>query len=1545
MYKHGQVLSTLDSHSQPEHFPLLASSILIIEAQTRHLESITQILKTQGYRCNNATSGQEGLRYSQLHSPDLILLAISLPDFEGIEVCYQLKADWQTHDIPIIFILTEDETDKLPACLGAGAIDYVLKPVRNDDLITRIKLRLKIVESHRNIDLPILLEDLEIPTLFLDKKLNLLNFTNHTAKLFNLKKSNIGQHLSEISYNFDYQQLQLIALTVLNNLKTIEIQVNSIFGDVYKIKANPYYSQNNDPDGVYLCFIKHKNTALENFDFERTIPNIPKSHELLTSILNPCVENEIFSDLFEYAPIAYFKFDKKGIIQLTNLRGLALLCLEKHEIIGQKFHYFINQEDRSHFDNFLENIFIIKQGLSCELTLEIGLNNFWVRIEACTAEKFENDCLVAIWDITPQKCHEKEFSLTKSIFMGIETPIMVVNQQNQIISINLAFTRLSGYSKEELIGQQISFLSENSYDLSFYQKIFGSIAKQGHWQGEIWQKSKNGENFKLFLKISSIYETISHDTFQVWSFNKENGPNIIQSNIEVIKSALDQSHDAFIIFDENWHILFANSTAFSLFSLHENQLQNLTVYDLNPLFDIDNIAVINQQLVDYGHLIRETHHKSDNGKFIAIEISFSTFIFNNSRMTLALCKDISEREQIDNLIEDRLLQENRLSKMADHIPGFLYIFRRDIHGNFSLPYASAGIHQLYGLQSKDIFNNAKALIDFTHQDDKSIITAKLNEAIHSLTEFEIEFRIFNPIQGIRWVKSISTPVKENDGSIIFYGVMIDISKQKQEEETLNFIAQRGWLEKNQSFLNAIATYLARQLNLDYVLISKSKPDLNTLETVVWHAKGLLQPNFTYSIPGLGIENFLECGYCSMPQNIQVLFPKNKFFQELDVQSLICLPLWNYDGTVFGLLKVMHTKSIPNPASIISLLQLVASSIAAELLRIESEKKLAKSSQFLKQVIDSIADPIFVKDRQHRWILLNQAFCEFIGYPISTLLNKSDMDFFPANEASIFIANDELVFHTGLEKINEEAFTDKQGLTHTIVSKKTCYTDERGQQILVGVIRDITEQKQLAIQLAKQTQALQNLLENAPDNIIRYDNRLNVSYMNQQLIKSREHPLEKKPGFRASDGYENLHPAMQGYFLALQRVLVTGQSEEYILEIDTDIADKTIFDNIRFSPEIGENGEILGAIVIGRNYSRQRQLELQLSKSEKNFRTLAENSPGVIVRYDQYCRRIYVNKAYLESLSATENEVLFKTPLDFWRAHRPSADQFYATIKRVMAKGVNENIEIELDDANENIKVYALHLVPEFEHNGEISSVLALGYDITEIKNTSQRLEESRSQLRTLIGLREQTREEERKRISRELHDELGQRLTTLRLDVARIRLRFAQESPGLLEQVSEMLASIDSTILIVRNVASALRPAVLDMGITPAIEWLINDFGKRSSIVCDFVLLGCNFSMDNNHATTIFRIVQESLTNIARHSNANYVRVSLAEHQEHYTLEIIDNGKGFDPELENKCSFGLIGMKERVSILGGQFSVETALGKGVKITAKLSNHHEIRNVS
>ena len=231
------------------------------------------------------------------------------------------------------------------------------------------------------------------------------------------------------------------------------------------------------------------------------------------------------------------------------------------------------------------------------------------------------------------------------------------------------------------------------------------------------------------------------------------------------------------------------------------------------------------------------------------------------------------------------------------------------------------------------------------------------------------------------------------------------------------------------------------------------------------------------------------------------------------------------------------------------------------------------------------------------------------------------------------------------------------------------------------------------------------------------------------------------------------------------------------------------------------------------------------------------------------------------------------------------------------------------------------------------AVCLIASDLSEMKRAEQELRASSEQLRNLAAHLLSVREEERARISREVHDELGQALTAVKMDLAWLAGRLPRRNGQMLKRIRSTRQLADDIIQSIRRISTELRPAVLDLGLAEAVEWQVQEFQTRSGIQCTVRLLTREV-VASNASTAMFRIFQETLTNVARHAKATRAEVVLQKQRDWLVLLIRDNGRGFDqadPSLSK--SLGLLGMRERAAILGGRVNISSAPGKGTTVTA------------
>ncbi len=225
---------------------------------------------------------------------------------------------------------------------------------------------------------------------------------------------------------------------------------------------------------------------------------------------------------------------------------------------------------------------------------------------------------------------------------------------------------------------------------------------------------------------------------------------------------------------------------------------------------------------------------------------------------------------------------------------------------------------------------------------------------------------------------------------------------------------------------------------------------------------------------------------------------------------------------------------------------------------------------------------------------------------------------------------------------------------------------------------------------------------------------------------------------------------------------------------------------------------------------------------------------------------------------------------------------------------------------------------------------------TERRKAVADLKKSHEQLRRLAAHLQSVREEERKNVAREIHDELGQSLTALKMDLSRISAKLPNNhgNEALSEQMKAAIGLVSSTIGTVKQICTNLRPPLLDhLGIGAAIEWQAEEFEKRSGVECEVAVASAVFTVDIDIATALFRIFQEALTNVLKHSQATKVEASLKEEAGKIVLEIHDNGVGIaEDQMSKRRSFGLLGMRERLYPLGGTISISGKKQGGTTLT-------------
>jgi len=399
-------------------------------------------------------------------------------------------------------------------------------------------------------------------------------------------------------------------------------------------------------------------------------------------------------------------------------------------------------------------------------------------------------------------------------------------------------------------------------------------------------------------------------------------------------------------------------------------------------------------------------------------------------------------------------------------------------------------------------------------------------------------------------------------------------------------------------------------------------------------------------------------------------------------------------------------------------------------------------------------------------------------------------------------------------------------------------------------------------------------------------------------------------------------------------------------------------NFRIIDKDGAIKYIRSELVIERNREKQTiritgfnqdVTEMKLSedarsRAEKELKTTherllfhIENTPLGFIEWD--------SKMKIRSLSARAEQIFGWSMKEFLEAGMTGEDMVYEEdlfwVTSVFEELVNGNLDRN-KVLNRNVKRDGTIIWCEWfnsvmkDPDGKVNTIMSLVQDVTDRKEAEKEILKMNAQLRELTSHLQNIREEERKRIAREIHDELGQQLTGIKMDLAMIRQNTVKPHAISEESISEVMNMVDDAIKTVRKISSELRPSVIDdLGLIAAMNWQCHEFEKRYNIPCSFTSTMNEFPFEKDLVTGIFRIYQESLTNIARHSKASEISATLTVEEKSIMLSIRDNGVGFNPNNMEKKTLGIIGMKERAIMLGGALNIDSEVGKGTKIIVRI----------
>ena len=592
---------------------------------------------------------------------------------------------------------------------------------------------------------------------------------------------------------------------------------------------------------------------------------------------------------------------------------------------------------------------------------------------------------------------------------------------------------------------------------------------------------------------------------------------------------------------------------------------------------------------------------------------------------------------------------------------------------------------------------------------------------------------------------------------------------------------------------------------------------------------------------------------------------------------------------------------------------------------EAEQKLLLEKELSDSIINSLPGIFYLYNKQGEFYRWNKNFETVTGYSGEEISKMHPLNFFIEEEKTLLIEKIGNVFITGSDNVEALLLTkDGSTIPYYFTGMLINYETE---ECLMGVGLDISEKIRSQQELVESEEKFRTLVQQASDGITITDEDANFIDVNESFSLMTGYLREELLHMTAYNVFhdeDNMSKPfrytemMKGVVILTERVIKKKNGR---------------FVNVEVSGKQLEDGRFQAII---RDITERKEVEEALRVSERKYRLLFNENPLPMWIFSLPDRKFLdVNRAAIISYGYTKEEFLQMHVSDINHEKGREVDLAAAAAAEGMLRH-----EGAWDHHKKNGTVIKVNIIAHNIIYEGRSAVLVLANDITDKFRAEEELQRSHEELRELASHLETIREAERTHMAREIHDELGQQLTGLKMDISWLGKKIRSEDDAVNEKLKDTIELIDKTVITVRRIATQLRPSILDdLGLVAAMEWQSEEFEKRADIAASFTSNMSHVTVSPEIATGIFRIFQESLTNVLRHSKATEVVSSLHTENDMLTLRIEDNGIGFrEEDILHKKTLGLLGMKERVLLINGTYVINGDSGRGtsVIITVPLS---------
>jgi len=897
---------------------------------------------------------------------------------------------------------------------------------------------------------------------------------------------------------------------------------------------------------------------------------------------------------------------------------------------------------------------------------------------------------------------------------------------------------------------------------------------------------------------------------------------------------------------------------------------------------------------------------------VTLYIFFAVIFLLSMRIIYKVRSDVRYIIQRRKREEELRKSEERFRILVDNVKDYS-IFMIDSNGIVET--WNRGAEILKGYTAEEIIGKPASVFYTPADVAAGVPDSNLKEAIKQ-GHFETQGLRVRKDGSSFWAHVVLTPLYDQGILTGFAKVTRDITGQKKKDEQFNL--------------------LSRQFEQTHDVIYATGADLKikTWNKGSEELYGYTQEEAIGQDPNKLLQSILKPGF--LDEALQQLSDNNYWTGELNrktksgreivVRSSITT-IKDEDGTIAGYVSVN-----------IDITEQKKFQQRLKQFNVELEEQVKRKTQELTVMLERITDAFVSLDKNFVCTYANKKAGMLMQREPSTVVGRNLRRVFPG------------IVGTETDKAFLEAMQTQEQVITTgyyepldIWYELYIYPSPDGWSVF---IRNVTDKKKTEQKLQTAHQRLMFHVEKAPLGFIEWDSQLQVRSWSRRATEifgwTEEEVIDhQRSGI--SQVFEEYIPRLT----VIARQLIEGDAERNIIQHKGYTKSGQVVWCEWFNSVIkDEKGQVITILSLVQDITERIRAEEKIKKSyvelrasEQKYKLLFESNPMPMwMRSMEDKNIIDVNNAACMAYGYSKEEFLQLDPTSL--RHPDEVDAFLKEFEKEMPYPTNRGIwkHKRKDNTYIDIEIY----VQDTMYNGK-KVRLILAKDVTEQLKAEENLRNSYEEVRRLASHLREIREEERTNMSREIHDQLGQQLTVMKMDISWLHKKMLNSEKPIQNRMNDLKNMMDDTVKLVRRIASDLRPSLLDdMGLIAAIEWHAAEFEKRSGIAIELTGIKEDPELSKDYRINLFRIVQESLTNVGRHSEATKVVIDLEIHENRLMLSIKDNGKGFDPvEAGKKGSLGLLGMRERSAVIGGNCELFSSPGKGTLVQVSVSLREQV----